>query len=827
MHKTMLSAGVLLLVFLLGAGASSTRAAPPAAFAPTIGVSSRNDTSPPLTSLAAAGGAAAARAAQPGPDGGAGDGAGHPALPLPRRAAAARRQSARPAAPVAPVAGPPMPATIVTFEGASNADNAAQTGLRPVPPDTNGDVGRNHYVQMTNLVLTIFDKSGTRLLGPIANNVLFANFGGPCETTNNGDPIVQYDNLADRWMLSWFALPNFPDGPFIQCIAVSATPSPLGAYHRYEFKISDTKLNDYPHFGVWPDAYYMSVNQFTDLGNEDEDADGAAAAIAPPPPPDPYAGQGAVAFERLKMLAGLPARLVYFDLEPVDLRFGGLLPSDLDGPPPPTGAPNYFVSVDGPLGGFDTHRLQLWAFHVDWSNPANSTFGLGGNPNQVINVAPFDQDLCGFATQCIPQPGVTPAAYLDAISDRLMYRVQYRNFGSYQTIVANHTVDMDGNDHAGIRWYELRGSGGGWSLRQQGDYAPDAANRWMGSAAMDNSGDIAVGYSVSSTTLFPSIRYAGRLRGDPPGQLPRGEGTIINGAGSQAVSARGAGRWGDYSMLALDLDGCTFWYTAEYYAFTDTELLVRGRNWQTRVGSFRFPECQPRRADLAIFSMTDSPDPTIVGRAVTYTIVVRNYGPDASSGPATLTVTVPAAVAVPAECTPGASGSVCTFTVDPLNKDQTQTFTLTVTPTAPGSLTVTATVEGGPDVDPNTGNNSRGETTRVNPPPAPAIAFLNGSTVQFGRVTIGNCGTQSVNIRNSGNATLAVGSASIAGDNAADFTITNGAGPITLAPQQTYAFLVKFCPSATGARGATLLLSGGNVPGGSASVGLAGTGATR
>ena len=202
----------------------------------------------------------------------------------------------------------------------------------------------------------------------------------------------------------------------------------------------------------------------------------------------------------------------------------------------------------------------MWDFHVDWSNPANSTFGVNGQPNTHLDVAPFDSNLCGFDRSCIPQPGTSQG--LDAISDRLMYRLQYRNFGDHASLVVNHTVDADGSDHAGIRWYELRNTGSGWSINQQGTYAPDADHRWMGSAAMDASGDIAIGFSVSSETTFPSIRAAGRLVNDPPGELSQGESEMFAGTGSQTHPLA---RWGDYSMLALDpVDQCTYWYTNEY-----------------------------------------------------------------------------------------------------------------------------------------------------------------------------------------------------------------------------------------------------------------------
>ena len=190
--------------------------------------------------------------------------------------------------------------------------------------------------------------------------------------------------------------------------------------------------------------------------------------------------------------------------------------------------------------------------------------------------------MCGYARACIPQPGTT--AKVDAISDRLMYRLQYRNFGSYQTLVSNHTVDATGTDIAGVYWFELRNNGAGWAMNQQGVYSPDSNNRWMGSAALDHVGNLALGYSVSSSTVYPSVRYAGRLVGDPAGQLSQGEASLVVGSGSQTDTSYS--RWGDYSMLGVDpSDDCTFWYTQEYVAVTGVT------SWTTRIGSFKFPSC--------------------------------------------------------------------------------------------------------------------------------------------------------------------------------------------------------------------------------------------
>jgi hypothetical protein len=465
--------------------------------------------------------------------------------------------------------GVSAPPTIANFEGLNNVNNV-------LPPDTNGDIGPNHYVQIVNLSFAVYDRGGSLLLGPLNNNTIFQGFGGPCETTNNGDPVVLYDHLAARWLLSQFALPNNTYGPYYQCIAVSTTGDPTGQWHRYEFLVSQNKLNDYPKFGVWPDGYYMTVNQFEYFSGWN------------------WAGQGVAAFERDQMLVGAQASMVFFDLYAVDKTLGGMLPADLDGPQPPLGSPNPFVQMDDDAWGYAPDQLQVWNFSVNWASPSSSTFLF----QEVLSTASFDSDMCSGDLNCIPQPG---GAAVDAISDLLMYRLQYRNFGDHQSLVVNHTVDT-GGDHAGVRWYEMRKTGGGWSIFQQGTWAPDSQHRWMGAVAMNSKGDIGLGYSVSSTTTYPSIRFTGRFAEDPPGQMTFSEGDIISGNGYQESSS---GRWGDYSMMAVDpVDDCTFWYTQEYYAASGD------RPWQTRIASFKLRECG--NLTILYFPLIVSSKPTIL-----------------------------------------------------------------------------------------------------------------------------------------------------------------------------------------------------------------------
>jgi len=446
-----------------------------------------------------------------------------------------------------------MPGTLTNWEGIPH------TGV--LPPDTNGQVGPNHYVQIVNhpngSQVRIWNKTGDQLFDFLLRD-LWPN-DDPCYIDAYGDPVVLYDQMADRWLLTQFSLPD--RGPYYECIAVSKAGTPTddaNDWYLYTFKVHDRKMNDYPKLGVWPDGYYMSANQF--LGGIQ------------------WAGAGVFVFDRDKMLNGNAATFQYFDLADVNDDYGGLLPSNLMGDTlPPDGAPNYFMSVDMDWNGGSDDIMHIWEFHTDWDTPANSTFTM----IKELTVDPFDWNING-----VPQPDT--GQKLDTLADRLMMHLWYRNYGDHESFVVDHTVDV-GGDHAGVRWYEIRGGAVDTTLAdaviyQQGTYAPDADHRWMGSTAMDRVGNQAIGFSVSNAdTVYPSIRYAGRLNSDPLGQLPQGEGTIIAGSGSQTSSS---GRWGDYSSLTVDpVDDCTFWFTTEYMETTSE------KNWQTRVGSFKFDNC--------------------------------------------------------------------------------------------------------------------------------------------------------------------------------------------------------------------------------------------
>ncbi|MEI7499256.1 MAG: T9SS type A sorting domain-containing protein [Bacteroidota bacterium] len=432
--------------------------------------------------------------------------------------------------------GPRAPDSLMqSFDGVSNPQGY-------VPPDTDGDVGPNHYFQVVNCSYAIYSKTGSLLFGPYANSSIFT---GLPNNSNDGDGIVLYDEEADRWLFSQFSLPTYPNGPFWEMVAISATSDPTGIWYRYQFQFSD--MPDYPKLGVWPDGYYLSVNRFASgSGN--------------------YLGTGAAALNRTKMLAGDPtANMVYFTLSASN-EASSFLPSDCDGAFPTLGTPNYFTYMnDGP------DRLGIWAFHVDWANTASSTF----TQNALLNVNSFSSNIPGG----IPQKNTT--VKIDDLADRLMFRIQFRAFTDHWSMVTSHAINV-GSGVAGMRWYELRKQGANpWAVYQQGTYSPDANSRWMGSIAMDASGNMALGYSISSASKFPSIYYTGRLATDPLGEMTIQEGVIKEGGGSQTNTWTNPGRWGDYSSMSVDpSEPSKFWYTQQYYQTTHLY------NWKTRIGSF-------------------------------------------------------------------------------------------------------------------------------------------------------------------------------------------------------------------------------------------------
>ena len=437
---------------------------------------------------------------------------------------------------------------------ASTNGTPVDPNARVAPPDTTGDVGPNHYVQWVNLryaIYTLTRNASNEITGfnlvagfPKNGNVVWSGFGGRCQSDNDGDPIVQYDQLADRWILTQFAVSGTP---YTQCVAVSTSPDPTGTYFRYAFSY-DRSFNDYPKMGVWPDAYYISYNMFRNGRS--------------------FTGNTVCALERAQMLLGLSARQACVNTTAA----ASLEPADLEGiTPPPVGSPNLLM-------GMTSSAIQFWRFAVNWVAGTGTLTG----PTTVSGVAAFSRACGGGA--CIVQPGTTTR--LDSLADRLMYRLSYRNFGDHEALVINHSVTS--GTGVGVRWYELRNATGQTLgsaapvLFQQGTFAPTNDFRWMGSAAMDKTGGIAIGYNISSSTIVPSIRYAYRGPSDPAGTLGN-ETTVLVGSGSQTGNLT---RWGDYSTISVDpVDGCTMVFTTQFQPANGSF------NWSTYIHSFKLSTC--------------------------------------------------------------------------------------------------------------------------------------------------------------------------------------------------------------------------------------------
>ncbi len=473
------------------------------------------------------------------------------------------------------------------------------------PSDNSLAVGPNHVMQTVNTRTAIFDKKGKPLYGPVANNTVFKGFGGACESTNNGDTVVRYDQLADRWLIvmptfrrgeprpdqpeppragepAKFSVPgqanqpgpaaklfvppvepNQPPQPrgqrppetkgvYSMCYAVSATPDPMGAYYRYEFL--RPLFPDYPRPAIWPDGYYLPTSTGDDVIQKH-------ACVA----------------ERDKMLKGEPAREQCVIIDGVNF----LNNADIDGKAlPPPGAPNVMMATGGTQlkGIFEDDGIYVWKFKVDWQNPAN-TNAVGP---EKIAVAPYRYLCDGQLSNCVPQPGTDRR--LDSQGDKIMARLVYRRIGNRESIVATHSVNTSAGG-GGVRWYEFRiNKDRSVKLHQQGTYAPDGLYRWEPSPAMDRFGNIGIGYSFGGTPNFPGQRFSGRLANDPLGMLTLRETVLAEGEAAQNVM-----RWEDYTQTAMDpSDDCTIWYVGDYLKKGET-------NYSTKIGAFRFPQCKGGR----------------------------------------------------------------------------------------------------------------------------------------------------------------------------------------------------------------------------------------
>ncbi|MEM1180424.1 MAG: hypothetical protein AAGM22_18920, partial [Acidobacteriota bacterium] len=474
--------------------------------------------------------------------------------------------------------GSATPAVDVSVDGYGNLDNTAVVGFQVAPPDTNGDVGAEFYIQYINLGWVVLDKSdGSVAAGPFAGNTFWSGFGGVCETNNSGDPIVLYDHIAGRWMFSQFTGSGTPR----QCFAVSTTGDPLGPYHRYEYNFAPD-FNDYPKIGLWvtedtPEGGGVTNQNAYTMTTDDFQAQFEHISI--------------ITFDRDSMLTGAPAEMIRFTPIPTSGTFFAATPAHIEGDvlPPAGSCPLYVQQWDDEIfdSGGTPDGYQFWQLCSDFDTPGNSVL----TPATFISAGvEFDSELCGFAS-CFQQPGTTNR--LDTLGQFTMYRAQVRGFNPSNPtfrMVVNHTADV-GSDQGGVHWTQfdidcisdnscLTG-GGNIGVLQSSTWSPDGDNRGLGSIAQDQSGNIAVGYSTVSTTTSPSLRYAVQLAGDT-GMGLNAEETCVAGGGSQT----GTTRWHDYSSMSVDpVDGCTFWFTGEYISATTTFA------WETRVCSFTIPGC--------------------------------------------------------------------------------------------------------------------------------------------------------------------------------------------------------------------------------------------
>ena len=644
-----------------------------------------------------------------------------------------------------------------------------------VPPDPNMAVGPNHIVQWVNNSLVVFDKQGNVLQAPVLDETFWGSIFGTCDQLGGmSDPIVKYDRAADRWIIGEVAIPIISQ--FVQCFAVSKTSDPIftsdanGAntsYYTWAYGFG-TKINDYDKISVWPDGYYVTWNIFDAVSGN-------------------FLYPEACAWNRNDMLAGVAKpRFVCFNLPNT---YASLLASDWDGSTaPPTGSPNYLMEVDTMAG-----VLEEWQFHVDYTTLANST--LTG-PKVVSGVAAFSTPCPspGDPGNCIPQPGTTQ--HLDSLSDRLMYRLAYRNFGDHESIVANHTVSAGSN--TGVRWYEVRNLAGTPTVYQQGTFTPDSDSRWMASIAMDKSGNIGVGYSVASASTYPSIRYTGREVGDPLGTL-QAETQLVEGGGSQS----GADRWGDYSAMQIDpSDDCTFWYTQEY------EATNQSTNWNTRIGSFKFSSCGQSLIATST-SLASSLNPSNFGQSVTFTATVSS-----GSGTPTGTVTFK-------------DGSTSLGTVA-LNGSQAQLLTSTL---SAGSHSITATYNGSSSyatstsatltqsvnaaiatttttlassLNPSVSGQSVTFTAAVTPSTATGTVTFYDNGISIGSVTLSSgtaklsistlsVGTHPITAKYNGDSKDSASTSNIVSQNVSGFTIS-APSPQTVSRGSSVSFLVTITP---------------------------------
>ena len=490
---------------------------------------------------------------------------------------------------------PNMPGPLFTFEGIGDTCGCQ-------PSDSEGDVGPNHYIEAINETFKIFDKSGNTLSGPTTYNSFFSSLTGtPCTNANDGDPYVLYDKEADRWLISDFAFPSFPGNSFWQCIAVSQTNDPVsGGWFFYALQVdpsNPTWLGDYPKFAIWnsggspaQNAYFLTMNLFASFTEFD--------------------GVRAYALDRASMLSGGPANAIGFTvgLAGVGDSYSFVAANHRTGDPPPAGRDEMVLAVDATIPGATLTQVHARFFHVDFANPANSTFGVGTDhtPNAEITVNPFIQAWTAQTYDLVPQSGT--AVKLDTLGDKIMTPVVYQNRSGTESLWADQTTMLNyPNGPTVVTWYQFDVTGGNFPATpvQQQDWSNgnDGLWRWMPSIAVDENGNTVIGYSTCSMAIVPSIRYAGRLASDPPGNLAQGEGIMWPGVGPQTSGSR----WGDYTRTEVDpSNGMDFWHINQY---------AQSGDWHTRIGKFSFGGGTPTPTPTATATATATETPTAAPRS--------------------------------------------------------------------------------------------------------------------------------------------------------------------------------------------------------------------
>jgi hypothetical protein len=628
-----------------------------------------------------------------------------------------------------------------------------------MPADNDGAPGTTQYTEFVNTFYAVYSKTGSLELGPLAGDSFWSGFGGGCQNDNWGDPTIRFDAAAQRWVAAQFDLGPSGNGPYAECVAVSTTDDATGSYNRYRFTF--TQFPDYPKMGVWPDGYYFSYN-----------INGSSEEVC--------------ANDRTAMLAGSAATQVCF----TPAGQFGMLPSDLDGPnPPAAGTPNFFVELQRGGGA----NLAMYNFHADFSIPSNSTF----TGPTLIPIAAY-KPSCPGATRgaCAPQPdaGSDP---LETLSDRLMYRLVYRNFGDHSVLLAAHSVQVNATG-SGARWYEIHNPETAPTVFQSGTFSPDSQYRFMPAIAMDQAQNIAVGFSRSGAAAgqFPSLVYAGRVPSDPQGTL-ESEVTMLAGTGSQ--TSGGFDRWGDYSSLTVDpTDDCTFWFTESYIKSTGQN---QGFNWSTGVGNFKFPSCAG--GGSPDFSLSASPSSVSVapGGQGTSTITVNPI--DGFNSSVTLSASgMPSGVTAGFNPNPTSTTSLLTLTVPAGTPTGTSTVTITGVSgslTHQTSLQLTITGGGGP------------------------VVTLTPTSLTFAKTVTGKTSAaKAVTMSNTGTATLNITSIVASGD----FAISSSTCGSTLAVSKSCKFKVTFTPTQLGTRTGAVTITD-NAANSPQSVSLTGTGSAQ